>query len=605
MLESIHEGLSTRLIVSKDAQMTSPLRSGKTVSALNRNNVVEFPVGQLQPDTQYYYALEVNGVLDRTKRGQFRTFPAPGPASFEIALASCARTGSTRNVFDRIRDHHPLFYMNMGDLHYQDINQDQPELFRAAYDSVLGSPQQAELYRSVPFVYMWDDHDYGGNSATRKVRIHSSARRTYDEYVPHYPFADTSEKSPIAQAFTVGRVRFILTDLRSERDDPGDKDDEKKSMLGDSQKEWFKQELLAANGRYPVICWVSTVPWIGVKGANPYTNTPANRFGWIHHTNLIAKTESTNATQKTNSEHATGLEESDQVLVWQSSLLGDLQAGKAVDHNAGSFSHTDDRPDSYWMADLGRATPLEKIEIVNRRDCCAERLEGLVLRLYDASSNSISSVTLSNVGAGGTFEYAITPATEVRWFRIGLEEGKRNGGKNFFVTLAEVRAYSEGSNVLESAVGLTLAGGNANQLMPVLRDNDRDDWSAYATERREIADFIKANRISGFMIVHGDSHMLAADDGTDSDYATGGGVPIPVICAGPLDQNPSIKGGPYSQGVYRVRDKEGESGFGLIKFDDKGNAIDVTYSGRNNKDQEKISLKFTVPVPVVNTAQRK
>jgi hypothetical protein len=90
--------------------------------------------------------------------------------------------------------------------------------------------------------------------------------------------------------------------------------------------------------------------------------------------------------------------------------------------------------------------------------------------------------------------------------------------------------------------------------------------------------------------------MLAADNGQYSDYATGGGAPIPVMCAAPLDQNPSLKGGPYSQGVYRVRDRDGESGFGLLTVNDKGDAIDVAFSGRNNKDQEKISLRFTVPV---------
>jgi hypothetical protein len=87
--------------------------------------------------------------------------------------------------------------------------------------------------------------------------------------------------------------------------------------------------------------------------------------------------------------------------------------------------------------------------------------------------------------------------------------------------------------------------------------------------------------------------MLAADDGSHGDYATGGGAPIPVLCAAPLDQDPSLKGGPYSQGVYKV--SKGEGCFGLMTVHDRGDAIDVVYSGRNNKDQEKISLRFSVP----------
>jgi alkaline phosphatase D len=117
----------------------------------------------------------------------------------------------------------------------------------------------------------------------------------------------------------------------------------------------------------------------------------------------------------------------------------------------------------------------------------------------------------------------------------------------------------------------------------------------FTSERQEIADFIKSNHIQGVCILHGDSHMLAADNGSNSDYATGGGAPLPVMCGGPLDQEPSLKGGPYSQGVYRV--SPGEGGFGLVSVDDLGDRIQVRYSGRNNKNEEKVSLEFQVPAP--------
>ena len=44
-----------------------------------------------------------------------------------------------------------------------------------------------------------------------------------------------------------------------------------------------------------------------------------------------------------------------------------------------------------------------------------------------------------------------------------------------------------------------------------------------------------------------------------------------------------------------MRDKDGESGFGLLSVTDKGDIIEVQYSGRNIRDEEKISLKFSVP----------
>jgi hypothetical protein len=109
----VREGLDARLLVSTDPTLSTPIYVGSARSETNRGNIVRFAVGSLQADTRYYYGLEIDGRLDRKKFGEFRTFPAPGPASFTIAFASCARTGSTSDVFDRIREHHPLFYMNM------------------------------------------------------------------------------------------------------------------------------------------------------------------------------------------------------------------------------------------------------------------------------------------------------------------------------------------------------------------------------------------------------------------------------------------------------------------------------------------------------------
>src|SRR5204863_5727021 len=89
---------------------------------------------------------------------------------------------------------------------------------------------------------------------------------------------------PIYQTFTVGRVKFILTDLRSERDQVRKPDGPDKSMLGATQKAWFKKELLSAKGKYPLIFWVSTVPWIGNAGVNYYP-IHGSVVGYIHHRN--------------------------------------------------------------------------------------------------------------------------------------------------------------------------------------------------------------------------------------------------------------------------------------------------------------------------------
>ena len=65
------------------------------------------------------------------------------------------------------------------------------------------------------------------------------------------------------------------------------------------------------------------------------------------------------------------------------------------------------------------------------------------------------------------------------------------------------------------------------------------------------------------------------------------------MAAAPLDQEASIKGGPYSQGLFKPHHHEGC--FGLVTVVDGGGLITARFSGRNDADQEKITLTVSVP----------
>lgn len=253
---------SVRLYLSEQSDLSNPLLSPFfTADTVTNNRVVSIPTTGLIADTLYYYAIEVDGMLDLVNQGQFCTFPA-GVSSFTFATSGDSHTGSNYPVFDTIRAHDPLFFLHTGDMHYEDIRVNDVALFRAAWDEVLSSPRQSALYRSTALAYMWDDHDYGPNNSDHTAPGRESARLTYQLYVPHYPLPAGNGNVPIYQAFTVGRVRILLTDTRSERSPNSDFDDENKTMLGEAQKAWLKSELLAANGNYPLIIWVNSVPWI-------------------------------------------------------------------------------------------------------------------------------------------------------------------------------------------------------------------------------------------------------------------------------------------------------------------------------------------------------
>ena len=413
----------TTLVVANLTRPEGLRRFGPYTSTTNNHRVVSFDLRALTPNTRYGYIVEVKGQQEPAFSGSFETLPI-GPASFRFAFASCGKTGSTNASYERIREHSPLFFLCPGDFHYEDIATNRVDKFWRAYDRVFASPVQARLYRQVPFVYMWDDHDYCGNGSDDRATGRPAARAAYELYAPHYPLEFQGLDQPICQAFTAGRVRFIVTDLRSQRDPASAKDTVDKSMLGAPQKEWLKKELLSARDSHAVTFWVSSVPWGGSTQTNHYWPVTTNDFGYLHHSSLQYTT--------------------------------------------------------------------------NR----------------------------------------------------GAKPSKPAGG---------------------------------------------DSWAWYSRERTEIADFIRDNRIRNLILLHGDMHALAADDGSNSDFATGGGAPIPVFAAAPLDRDASIKGGPYSQGVYKPLKNEGC--FGLVDVEDRGSTITVRYSGRSNDDLERIRLHVAFDVP--------
>ncbi|KAJ0406467.1 hypothetical protein ATCC90586_000308 [Pythium insidiosum] len=203
------------------------------------------------------------------RRGSFTTPPVDGtPFSFRFAFSSCADEDSDPRVFTEIAAQwRPLFLLHMGDLHYHNIEVNDVSQFRAAYHSLLTSPSgRAMLEMDIPITYMWDDHDYGPDNSDRTAPGRNASLQVYREFVPHYELpGDATEgpRSAVYQSFTIGRVHFILTDLRSHRTPNLARDAPSKSVLGAKQKKWFKEELVRAtnDARIALIVWCSTMPW--------------------------------------------------------------------------------------------------------------------------------------------------------------------------------------------------------------------------------------------------------------------------------------------------------------------------------------------------------
>lgn len=268
-------GSSVRLAVADNPRLVGAAHYGPV--SPTTDSIASITATDLESNARYWYALEVDGHLDRTTTGRFATHPPLGaPASFSFAAASCAGARdedrvSNSPVFETILSHHPqsLFFAHMGDLHYRDIGSGRfveghaIERFREAYDDVLAHPRQHALYRNMPIEYMWDDHDFGPNNADETSPGRENAALAYRERVPHYPLPAGDGAQPVYHHFQVGRVLFVATDLRFDRDPNRDPDSPTKTMLGVTQKAWLDSLLGSSDAE--TLVWINTAQWMGTS----------------------------------------------------------------------------------------------------------------------------------------------------------------------------------------------------------------------------------------------------------------------------------------------------------------------------------------------------
>jgi hypothetical protein len=115
-----------------------------------------------------------------------------------------------------------------------------------------------------------------------------------------------------------------------------------------------------------------------------------------------------------------------------------------------------------------------------------------------------------------------------------------------------------------------------------------DSWAGYSHERRELANFVARNGIRNLLMLSGDAHMLAIDDGSNNNYATVGDGSFPVMHGAALDRPSEVKGGPYSEGAFG-----GSGQFGTVTVRDTGGPrVQVTLEGWNYRGEQLVSYRF-------------
>ena len=256
----------------------------------------------LSPNTLYYYGVVSTTSTDATTEiqasGSFRTAPIEGQRSnFKFVSSACAWTGSEASVFETLYQRQiggtdidgnndsatsaALFFLHLGDFHYGDLTTDSVQRRVEEIDTVLASQKQRSLWSNIPIAYMWDDHDWLDNNSGGDPSQpgFDAALRSYTLAFPHYePLPSKEWNSKMYQnnnmtstvpaldsepttvgmyhAFTIGTVRFIVSDLRSEATNG--------HIYSSIQRDWLFEEL-QQSAQYDYVVWASTKPWNGER----------------------------------------------------------------------------------------------------------------------------------------------------------------------------------------------------------------------------------------------------------------------------------------------------------------------------------------------------
>ncbi|MFD0772659.1 alkaline phosphatase D family protein [Streptomonospora algeriensis] len=273
---------------------TSADMSGSTTSgseAVDADGVATVEVTGLSAGTRYYWRTVDNGTTDTGATGQLLTDPvaAGQPASFTVACVGDAGLrpvvpGTSGAAPERLSNH-PIFdtlrqravaedwarICHLGDICYYDLGSGNHGLsssataaqYRDMWDDILAQHRQHQLYRSVPWAYMWDDHDFGPNNSDSTSPGRDNACTVYRERVPSYDLPAGSGANPTYHSFHIGRVLFVVSDTRADRSPNSDPDTSSKTMLGSAQKTWLDN--LLATDTSEALVWLMPSQWIGTS----------------------------------------------------------------------------------------------------------------------------------------------------------------------------------------------------------------------------------------------------------------------------------------------------------------------------------------------------
>lgn len=255
--------------------LSDAARSSETVTtSAASDNTSRIHLAGLLPETVYHFAYVV-GDARKPEVYKFRTFPLASEVRdfrFVVLTDSGNSDKKLAPVYELVQDESPAFVMQIGDFDHGDPGWNpKPVNIRNWWNNnksmigpagtgqptSLSGPQFADLIGgkcadclSLPFVHIWDDHDYSHNDADKNARRKADATNAFKHY---YPLPPLPSALGLWHSFRYAQAEVFVLDVRSQRDPNSDPEGPTKTMLGAEQKQWLKDGLLASTAAWKFI----------------------------------------------------------------------------------------------------------------------------------------------------------------------------------------------------------------------------------------------------------------------------------------------------------------------------------------------------------------
>jgi len=275
------ESAKVKWVVSTDNHFTSIIKEGFVTTDASKDYTIKIDVKGLQAGRIYYYMFQYQN--HSSSIGRTKTLAKNDINMVNLGVVSCSNYEfGYFNAYEGLANEDLDAILHLGDYIYEyapnkygDENFERKHLpakelltlsdYRTRYAQYRTDASLQKAHSRHPFIMIWDDHEIANNTYKDGAQNHQedegdfmtrkrAAKKAYYEW---QPIRETKD-SVLYRSFQFGDlVDLIMLDERYiGRNEPPESKEEAKlerSMLGDTQLNWFKNQLETSKAKWKVI----------------------------------------------------------------------------------------------------------------------------------------------------------------------------------------------------------------------------------------------------------------------------------------------------------------------------------------------------------------